>query len=89
MDVRRLGPYHINGPIGRSAYKLMLPPSIKIHPVFHVSLLDLHVANTFLGRVVEPSLPIQVDGLLKFEVNIIFNSKFRRRKLLYLVDWVG
>ena len=39
LDVRRLGPYPIIGPIGRSAYKLLLPPSVKIHPVFHVSLL--------------------------------------------------
>ena len=89
LDVRRLGPYPIIGPIGRSAYKLLLPPSMKIHPVFHVSLLELHVANTFPGRVVPTPLPTQVDGLPEFEVNKILDSKFRRRKLFYLVDWVG
>ena len=89
LDVRRLGPYPIIGPIGRSAFKLLLPPSMKIHPVFHVSLLELHVANTFPGRVVPPPLPTQVDGLPEFEVNKILDSKFRRRKLFYLVDWVG
>ena len=37
----------------------------------------------------EVPLPIQVDGLLEFEVNSILDSRFRRRKLQYLVDWVG
>ena len=52
LDVRRLGPYPILGPIGRIVFKLLLPLSMKIHPVFHVSLLELHVANTFPSRVV-------------------------------------
>ena len=63
--------------------------SQKLHPVFHVSGLEPHVANTFPGRVVEVPLPIQVDGLPEFEVNSILDSRFRRRKLQYLVDWVG
>ena len=89
LDVRRLGPYPIIGPVGRFAYKLLLPPSMKIHLVFHVSLLELHVANTFPGCVKPPPLPTQVDGLPEFEVNKILDSKFWHRKLFYLVDWVG
>ena len=58
LDVHRLGTFAIIGPIDRSAYKLLLPPSMKIHPVFHVSLLEPHVANTFRGRVMEVPLPI-------------------------------
>ena len=89
LDVRRPGPYPILGPIGRFAYKLLLPPSMKIHHRFHVSLLEPHVANTFPGRDVALPLSIQVDGFPEFEVNKILSSKFRRRKLFYLVDWVG
>ena len=89
LDVRRLGPFAVIGPVGNSAYRLRLPPSINIHPVFHVSLLEPHVMNTFPGRVVPPPLPIQVDGFPEFEVNKILDSKIRRRKLYYLVDWVG
>ena len=77
------------GPVGSSAYKLALPPSVHIHPVFHVSLLEPHVANTFPGRVVEVPLPIQKDGIPEFEVNSILDSRFRRHKIHYLVDWVG
>ena len=89
LDVRRLGPFAIIGPVGSSAYRLELPPSMHIHPVFHVNLLEPHVPNTFPSRVVEVPLPIQVDGLPEFEVNSILDSRFRRRKLYYLVDWVG
>ena len=89
LDVRRLGPFAILDQIGNSAYRLKLPPSMRIHPVFHVSLLEPHVANTFPGRVVPVPLPIQVDGLPEFEVASILDSKFWYRKLFYLVDWVG
>ena len=89
LDVRRLGPFDILEQIGNSAYRLGLPPQMKIHPVFHVSLLEPHVANTFPGRVVPAPLPIQVDGLPEFEVASILDSKIWYRKLYYLVDWVG
>ena len=88
-DVRRLGPFVIIEKVGFSTFRVELPPSMKIHPVFHISLLEPHVANTFLGRVVEVPLPIQVDGLPEFEVNSVLDSRFRRRKLQYFVDWVG
>ena len=89
LDVRRLGPFPVIGPVGRSAFHLQLPSSMKIHPVFHVSLLEPNVANTFPGRVVPPPLPILVDGFEEFEVRSVLDSKFRRRKLYYLVEWVG
>ena len=81
LDVRRLGPFAILDQIGNSVYRLKLPPSIRIHPVFHVSLLEPHVANTFLGRVVPAPLPIQVDGLPEFVVASILDSKFWYCKL--------
>ena len=89
LDVRRLGPYPVIGPVGNAAFRLRLPPSMKIHPVFHVSLLEPYVANTFPGRVVPPPLAIQVDGFEEFEVNKILDSKILRRKLYYKIDWVG
>ena len=85
----RLGPYPIIGQVGSSAYRLGLPSTVKIHPVFHVSLLEPHVLNTFPGRVVAPPPPIHVDSVPEFEVQSVLDSRFRRRKLEYLVDWVG
>lgn len=31
------GPYHIESRVGKVAYKLILPPEVKIHPTLHVS----------------------------------------------------
>ena len=89
LDVRRLGPFPISGQVGSSSFRLDLPPTMHIHPVFHVSLLEPHVPNTFPGRVETIPPPIHVDGLPEFEVREILDSRWRRRKLQYFVDWVG
>ena len=89
LDVRRLGPYSVIGPVGTSSYRLDLLGTMRIHPVFHVSLLEPHVANTFPGRIQSTPHSIAVEGFEEFEVREILDSKIRRRRLLYLVDWVG
>ena len=62
---------------------------MQVHPIFHVSLLEPHVANTFPGRVVPPPRPEIVDRFEEFEVLRILDSQIRRRRIQYLVDWVG
>ena len=47
------GPYKVLARIGTVAYKLQLPTSASIHPVFHVSLLKKKVGN----RAVHTTLP--------------------------------
>ena len=89
LDVRRLGPFPVLGQIGTSSYRLELPASVKLHPVFHVSLLEPYHANSFPGRVVAPPPPVVVDGAPHHEVATVLDSKFVRGRLFYLVDWVG
>ena len=89
LNIRRLGPFAIIGQVGTSSFRLDLPPSMHIHPVFYVSLLEQHVANTFPNRVKTIPPPLHVDGLPEFEVKEILDSKIRRRKIRYFVDWVG
>ena len=89
LDYRRLGPFRITQRIGAVAYKLELPPSMKIHKVFHVSLLEPVVKNTFPSRIQEPPPPVEVGSEEEFEVQEILNSRFFRRHGQYLVHWAG
>ena len=47
------------------------------------------MANPFPDRVVDPPLAISVEGVVEFEVHEILDSRFRRVKLQYYVEWVG
>jgi hypothetical protein len=40
LDYKLISPYTILEQIGSKAYKLDLPSSVRIHPVFHISLLE-------------------------------------------------
>jgi hypothetical protein len=44
LDYKRLGPFKVTKVINRNAYRLELPYSMKVHNVFHVSLLDRYVS---------------------------------------------
>lgn len=58
LAFKYFGPYKIVKRIGPLAYKLLLPSSSSIHPVFHVSQLKKMVYDV---SQVLPSLPTDVD----------------------------
>jgi RNase H-like domain found in reverse transcriptase/Integrase zinc binding domain/Chromo (CHRromatin Organisation MOdifier) domain/Integrase core domain len=89
LDYKRLGPFHVVKKIGKAAYRLKLPSSMRVHPVFHVSLLEPVLHNDIPGRVQEPSPPVIVDDQEEYEVEEVLDSRIRRRKLQYFVHWKG
>jgi Chromo (CHRromatin Organisation MOdifier) domain len=89
---RSLGPYEVIKVISDVAYKLNLPATLKIHPVFHVSLLTrYHASNPdiFPGRIAPPPPPTVVDTELEYEVETILDKRTFRRQVQYLVKWAG
>jgi hypothetical protein len=62
LQPRWIGPFPVDKHIGKNAVKLVLPPSLSIHDVFHVSLLKLYRAPTSTEPMAtEPVLPIMRD----------------------------
>jgi hypothetical protein len=92
LDSKRLGPFPITAAIGTRAFRLALPPTMKIHPVFHVSLLEPYNPNTLPNRtqpVPPPPEVLNEDDTYDWEVDKILDSRFYYRRLQYYVDWKG
>src|SRR5712692_2546568 len=69
--------------------KLGLPPSWKIHPVFHMSLLSpYHETSAHGPNFTQPPLEL-IDGDAHYEVKQILDSRFFHNQLQYLVKWVS
>ena len=97
-----IGPFKITEKINEVAYRLDLPPTMKVHNVFHVSLLEEYRTREEGGKVHPPPLPELIDGALEYEVEQILlhqyhtkatkknkTQKHRVTELRYLVKWAG
>ncbi|GAA5891825.1 hypothetical protein JCM5296_003241 [Sporobolomyces johnsonii] len=89
LDHRFLGPYPIVEKIGDSAYHLKLPDTVRLHVVFHVSLLYPHSANPFPDHLPTPPPLTIVNGQPELEVEMILDSQTYHGLLRYLVRWRG
>jgi transposase InsO family protein len=83
------GPHKILEKVSSHAYRLELPPSMKIHNVFHISLLRDAPPNRFEGREIPPPPPIEVDGEDEYIVEDIVDERTRDRQKEYFVKWRG
>ena len=60
-DFKRLGKFRIIQRVSSHAYKLELPASMKVHPVFHVSLLEPAATDPLPNQVQPPPPPVIVE----------------------------
>uniref|UniRef100_A0A670JV70 Gypsy retrotransposon integrase-like protein 1 n=1 Tax=Podarcis muralis TaxID=64176 RepID=A0A670JV70_PODMU len=91
LQPRRLGPFEVTQQINPVAFKLRLPESMKIHPVFHRSLLSPHrEGREFVGREVEAMPQPQVEEREHHNSAAeIVDSRWRGQQVEYLVAWEG
>jgi hypothetical protein len=97
-----IGPFPISQKVNQVAYKLELPPCLRIHNVFHVSLLAEYHENS---EQQPAPLPIITEQGLEYEVETILNHRYRvsggywnkaktkkigrKRTTEYLIQWKG
>jgi hypothetical protein len=82
LDHKKLGLFKIKRIIGLVNYKLVLPKTINIHPVFYISLLE----PTSLGVLLAPITKIElVNPNAEYKVKEILDHKQVRNYIKYLV----
>ena len=75
------------------SFTLHLPDTMKaIHPVFHVSMLEPAIPNTFQQHSEPLPAPVIIDREPEYKISKIVDSKIDHQrvcKLLYKVIWLG
>jgi hypothetical protein len=87
LDHRRLGPYRVIRPIGSRAFLLQLPPYLsRLHPVFHVSLLEPYKDPSDFHAHAEPD-PFELDSEddTATQVHAILDSRKIGQRYDYLI----
>ncbi|KAM0712543.1 hypothetical protein Q7P37_011640 [Cladosporium fusiforme] len=87
LDAVKLGPFKIRRKKGPVSFELEIPKKMRIHPVFHISLLEPATPDTTLQDEVEDLDPeIQEPS---YEVERILKERTVRGQQQYLVKWTG
>jgi transposase InsO family protein len=85
LDKVKVGPFFISKQISPVNYRLALPKDAKIHPVFHISLLEPADPRT----PIQKDFHYQADGQDEWEVEKIITHRGKGQRAEYLVKWLG
>jgi hypothetical protein len=89
LSPKYYGPYKVLQKIGTMAYKLELPASSRVHPVFHVSCLKKVIGDKIPVQTIFPEL--DEEGKIILEPKAITDTRIRqlRNRSIseYLIKW--
>ena len=83
------GPFEISQVISPIAYRLHLPPTWKIHDVFHASLLSTYRETAEHGLNFVNPPPEEIDSKEEYKIAEILSHWGSPNQHSYLVSWKG
>ena len=86
---RHLGPFEISQVLSPIVYHLQLPPTWKIHNVFHASLLSPYKQTDTHGPNFSTLPPDLISSEKEYEVETIISHKGSPGQRKYLTTWKG
>ncbi|SYW84565.1 uncharacterized protein UHO2_04504 [Ustilago hordei] len=89
LDTRFAGPYPVQERVGRRAYRITLPANLRVHDVFHVSMLKPARTSSLPQRAEQPTIPSLPDEDLDFEVEALIDKRSHNGTTEYKVLWRG
>ena len=91
LATRRHGPFPVEQVLSPVTYKLSLPPTWNVHPVFHIDLLTPYRETPFHGRNYARPPPDLIANQEEYEVERVLDVRHygRKKTRQYLVEWKG
>ena len=84
LDHKKLGLFKIEKVLGLVNYRLSLSKTMNIHPIFHISLLELAPPGAPKAPVIEID-PVNPNA--EYKVETILDCQYIKKKVKYLIKW--
>ncbi|SYW79684.1 uncharacterized protein UHO2_04327 [Ustilago hordei] len=89
LDTQFAGPYPVQERVGHRAYRITLPANLRVHDVFHVSMLKPARTSSLPQCAEQPTIPSLPDEDLNFEVEALIDKCSHNGTTEYKVLWRG
>ena len=93
FTARWIGPYPVRRAVSPVAYELLLPRTLRVHPVFHVSLLKAYREDAINPSPPPPEPIVNDEGEQEYFVQELLQHRVRRigrrSRVEFLVRWTG